>query len=101
MLVEGQLVLALLVLGQGARLTFRTDRLDDLRHADALFAAGQYHNARAAYTAVVARAPRLAPALLRLGIVYAVRNERAAANQQLAYALDAGLSQPDYELARL
>ena len=96
-----QLVLALLLLWQGARLTFRPDQLDDLRHADALFAAGQYHNARAAYTAVVARAPRLAPALLRLGIVYAVRNERAAANEQLAYALDAGLSQADYELARL
>jgi Tfp pilus assembly protein PilF len=96
-----RLLLALLLLWQGARLTFRPDRLDDLRHADALFAAGRYHNARAAYTAVVTRAPRLAPALLRLGIVYAVRNERTAANEQLAYALDAGLSQADYELARL
>ncbi len=96
-----QLVLVLLLLGQGARLTFRPDRLDDLRRADALFAAGQYHDARAAYAAVVMRAPRLASALLRLGIVYAVRNERAAANEQLARALDAGLSQTDYELARL
>jgi tetratricopeptide (TPR) repeat protein len=96
-----QLVLTLLLLWQGARLTFRPDGLDDLRHADALFAAGRYHSARAAYTAVVARSPRLAPALLRLGIVYAVRNERAAANEQLAYALDTGLSQADYELARL
>jgi hypothetical protein len=95
------LLLALLLLGQGARLAFRPDRMDDLRHADALFAAGRYHNARAAYTALVTRAPRMAPALLRLGIVYAVRNERAAANQQLAYALGAGLSQTDYELARL
>jgi tetratricopeptide (TPR) repeat protein len=94
-------LLALLLLWQGARLTFRPDRLDELRHADALFAAGRYHNARAAYIAVVTRAPRLAPALLRLGIVYAVRNERAAANEQLAYALDAGLSQADYGLARL
>ena len=56
-----QLVLALLLLWQGARLTFRPDRLDDLRHADELFAAGRYHNARAAYTAVVTRAPRMAP----------------------------------------
>jgi Tfp pilus assembly protein PilF len=96
-----QLVLVLLLLGQGARLTFRPDRLDELRHADALFAAGRYYEARAAYTALVTRAPRLAPALLRLGVVYAVRNERAAANEQLAYALDAGLSQADYELARL
>jgi hypothetical protein len=95
-----QLVLVLLLLWQGARLTFRPDQLDDLRHADALFAAGQYYSARAAYTAVVMRAPRLAPALLRLGIIYAVRNERAA-NEQLANALDAGLSQSDYELARL
>jgi tetratricopeptide (TPR) repeat protein len=96
-----QLVLALLLLWQGARLAFRPDRLDELRHADALFADGQYHNARAAYIKVVTRAPRLAPALLRLGIVYAVRNERAAANEQLAYALDAGLSPADYDLARL
>lgn len=95
-----QLLLALLLLWQGARLTFRPDQLDDLRHADALFQAGQYHGARAAYTAVVARAPRLAAAQLRLGIVYAVRNERAA-NAQLTYALGTGLSQSDYELARL
>ena len=96
-----QLVFVMLLIWQGARLTFRADQLDDLRHADALFAAGRYHSARAAYTAVLARAPRMAPALLRLGIVYAMRNERAAANEQLAYALDAGLSQTDYELARL
>ncbi|MEO7910622.1 MAG: tetratricopeptide repeat protein [Roseiflexaceae bacterium] len=96
-----QLVLVLLLLWQSARLTFRPDRLDELRDADALFTAGQYHQARAAYTAVVTRAPRLAPALLRLGIVYAIRNERAAANEQLAYAIDARLSQADYELARL
>jgi hypothetical protein len=96
-----QLVLVLLLLGQGARLAFRPDQLDDLRNADALFAAGRYYDARAAYVAMVARTPRLAPALLRLGIVYALRNERAAANQQLAYALDAGLNRADYELARL
>ncbi|MEP7190666.1 MAG: hypothetical protein ABI901_15860, partial [Roseiflexaceae bacterium] len=96
-----QLVLALLLLWQGARLTFRPDQLDELRDADALFADGHYHNARAAYAAVVARAPRLAPALLRLGIVYAVRNERVAANEQLADAIAAGLSQADYQLARL
>jgi Tfp pilus assembly protein PilF len=102
MLISGApLLLALLLLAQGARLTFRPDRMDDLRRADALFAAGQYYNARAAYAALVSRAPRLAPALLRLGIVYAVRNERRAANEQLACALDAGLSQGDYELARL
>jgi tetratricopeptide (TPR) repeat protein len=96
-----QLVLALLLLWQGARLTFRPDELDDLRDADALFAHGRYHAARAAYAAVVLRTPRLAPALLRLGIVYAVRNERVAANEQLTHAINAGLSQADYELARL
>ena len=96
-----QIILVVIVLGQGARLTFRPDGMDDLRQADALFAAGHYHDARAAYIAIVEHAPRLAPALLRLGIVYAVRNERVAADQQLAYALDAGLSQANYELARL
>jgi Tfp pilus assembly protein PilF len=94
-------LIVLLVLWQGARLVFRPDRMDDLRRADALFAAGRYHDARAAYAAVVTRAPRLAPARLRLGIVYAVRDERAAASEQLAYALAVGLGQADYELARL
>jgi len=96
-----QLFIVLLVLWQGARFASRPDILDDLRHADALFAAGRYHDARAAYAAVVMRAPRLASARLRLGIVYAVRNERVAANEQLAYALGIGLSQSDYELARI
>jgi Tfp pilus assembly protein PilF len=96
-----QLLIVMLALWQGARFVFRPDRLDDLRDADGLFATGQYHHARAAYAAVVVRAPQLGSALLRLGIVYAVRNERAAANEQLAYALGAGLDQGDYELARL
>ncbi|HEU5100098.1 MAG TPA: tetratricopeptide repeat protein [Roseiflexaceae bacterium] len=96
-----QLFMVLLALWQSARIVFRPDRLDDLRHADALFAAGRYHDARAAYAAVLMRAPRLATAVLRLGIVYAVRNERAAADEQLAYALSVGLGQGDYDLARL
>jgi predicted Zn-dependent protease len=96
-----QLFIVLLALWQGMRFAFRSDSLDDLRRADRLLAAGQYHDARAEYTAIVARTPRLATALLRLGIVYAVRNERVAANLQLAHALGAGLSQGDYELARL
>jgi Tfp pilus assembly protein PilF len=96
-----RVLIVLLVLWQGGRLVFRPDSMDDLRRADALFAAGRYHDARAAYAAIVTRVPRLAPALLRLGIVYAVRSEREAANEQLAYALAIGLGQADYELARL
>jgi Tfp pilus assembly protein PilF len=96
-----QLLIAVLVLWQGLRFAFRPDTLNDLRQADALFAAGRYHDARAAYAAITMRAPHMATALLRLGIVYALRNERAAANEQLAYALGAGLSPGDYDLARL
>ena len=95
------LVLALGLFAQGARLVFRPDARDDLRRADALFAAGHYHDARAAYAAIVRRAPRSGPALARLGIVYAVRGERPAATETLAAALGAGVSWPEHELVRL
>jgi Tfp pilus assembly protein PilF len=85
----------------GARMVFRPDPLDDLRRADGLFAAGRYHDARAAYAAIVARSPRFAPALVRLGAVYTLRGERAAANETLAFAIGLRPSQADYELARL
>jgi tetratricopeptide (TPR) repeat protein len=94
-------MLALAALGQAARWVFRPDPLDDLRHADALFLAGRYHDARAAYVALTSRAPRFAPAFVRLGIVYAVRDERASANETLSTALGLGLSQGDRDLVRL
>ena len=93
--------LALGLLWQGARLVFRPDVQDDLRRADALFAAGQYHDARAAYAAIAGRSPRSAQALVRLGIVYAVRGERAAATETLATALGIGVSRPEHDLVRL
>jgi hypothetical protein len=95
------LVLALVVLGQGARLVFHPDALDDLRQGDALFAAGRYHAARAAYVALVREYPAEPRALLRLGIVYAVRDERDLATQALAGALGAGLAGGERDLARL
>src|SRR5437763_14988284 len=82
-----RLVLALLILWQGARFVFRIDPLDDLRRADVLFSARRYHAARAAYAGIVARAPRYAPPLVRLGMVYVVRDERGPANETLAYAI--------------
>ena len=51
------LALALGILWQGARLVFRPDVQDELRRANALFAAGRYYDARAAYVSIVARWP--------------------------------------------
>src|SRR6185436_19968394 len=95
-----QLALALIVVWQGARLVFRPDPLDDLRRADALFVAGRYHDARTFYAALAARVPGFALARARLGIVYAVRNERSAAGEELARALGLGLDQRDRDLVR-
>jgi Flp pilus assembly protein TadD len=89
------------VLWQGARLVFRPDPQDDMRRADALFAARRYTAARDAYAAIVRGHPRAATALLRLGIVHAVRHEYDAAGQALAAAIGAGLSGTDLDLARL
>jgi tetratricopeptide (TPR) repeat protein len=91
----------MLVLWQAARLVFHAEPLDDIRRADALFTAGRYHDARAAYKTIVARWPRFAPAVVRLGAVYAVRGEHAAADETLAHAVGMGLGQADYQLARL
>lgn len=95
------LALALLVLWQAAGLVFRADPLNELRRADVLFVAARYHDARLAYGAIVQRRPDFAPALVRLGIVYAVRDERDAADKALASALGRGLSRRDYDLVRL
>jgi tetratricopeptide (TPR) repeat protein len=96
-----QLALALIVVWQSARLVFRPDPLDDLRRADALFVAGRYHDARTFYAALAARVPGFALTHARLGIVYAVRNERAAADEAFARALGLGLDQRDRDLVRL
>ncbi|HEX9373551.1 MAG TPA: hypothetical protein VF897_21235 [Roseiflexaceae bacterium] len=93
--------LALAALSQGARLVFRSDPQDGLRQADALFAAGRYHDARTAYGLLVARAPALGVARTRLGIVYAVRDERAAANETLAAAIGLRLAPREHDLVRL
>jgi predicted Zn-dependent protease len=94
-------LLALLIVWQAARLVFRPDNNDALRAADALFAAGRYHDARLAYADLLTKRPQLAPALVRQGIVATIRGERAAADQALSAALGARLSQPEYDLVRL
>lgn len=95
------MAVALGLLWQGARLVFQPDSRDDLRRADALFAAGRYHDARAAYAAIVDRHPRFAAGLLRLGVVCAVRGERDAATQALALAIAAGADPAEREVIRL
>jgi len=94
-------LLILLVLWQAARFVFRSDLNDELRAADALFAARRYHDARAAYSAILAHRPQFAPALIRLGIVATIRDERIVADQVLAAALGLKLSPPEFDLVRL
>jgi tetratricopeptide (TPR) repeat protein len=96
-----RIVAALIVIGLGARLTFRPDRLDALRRADSLFVARRYHDARAAYAALVASAPDFALARARLGMVFAIRNERTAADESLARAIGLGLDDRYRDLTRL
>ncbi|MFN8503819.1 hypothetical protein [Kouleothrix sp.] len=95
------LAAALLLLGIAARAVFAPDPRDDLRRADALFLAGRYHDARAAYAALTARWPRFAPGWLRLGVVSALRAEPAAADTALLAAVGAGAAPADLALARL
>jgi Flp pilus assembly protein TadD len=94
-------LLILVVLLQAARFVFRSDPNDELRLADALFATRRYHDARAAYLAMLSRTPQFAPALIRLGIVATIRDERTVADHALVAALGSRLSRPEYELVRL
>lgn len=93
--------LALVILWQGARLAFRPDPRDDLRHIDSLFITGRYHDALLAADALVAREPRFAPAFARLGMLHAIRNDQPAASRALAFAIGLGLSEDDRDLVRL
>lgn len=94
-------LLAGLALALAARLAFRADPRDDLRRADALFRAARFYDARAAYTALAARAPALPEAWLRLGMLGALRGEPAAADRAFLAALAAGAAPPDQALIRL
>lgn len=90
LLLLAALTAALLVL------VFRPDPRNHLRAADKLFAAGRYYEALAAYTPLV---PELPAAELRLGMVRALRGERAAAERALRSAMQRGLADDDYHLA--
>ncbi|GAB4207267.1 MAG: tetratricopeptide repeat protein [Roseiflexaceae bacterium] len=96
-----RLALVLAVLWQGFLLVAARSPLDDLRRADALFLAGRYHDALAAYRGMTAAQPRFALAWVRRGMVETVRGEHDAASRSLATALGLGLRGDDYALARL
>jgi hypothetical protein len=95
------LILALAILWQAARLTFRPDRQDDLRRVDALFVSGRYYDALSLALALTHREPRLAAGWARLGLLRAVRDEQSLASQALGYAIGLGLRGHEYDLARL
>lgn len=102
-IVPAQLLVALAVLWQGALLVFRPDAHDDLRRADARFAQGRYHDARAAYgrLAPAAHDDLRAEVYARLGMVQAVRGELPAASRSLGYAVGLGLDGSTLDLVRL
>ncbi len=76
------LALLLLLLAQAGRLVFQPDIRDDLRHADALFIQGRYHEALQHYRRLEQRSDSL-DVVLRLGMVQSVRGEYAPAEQAL------------------
>jgi len=95
------LALALAILWQAARLTFRPDPRDDLRRLDAQFAAGRYHDALNSALALTHRQPGYAPGWARLGMLRAIRDEQTWASQALGYAIGLGLRRPgDKEQAK-
>lgn len=94
-------ILALATLALAAHLVFQPDPRDVLRQADALFTAGRYHDALAAYRQVTRHAPGDATARLRLGMVLVIRGEGPAASRELGRALGLGIDPAETALARL
>ena len=94
-----ELLGALVILALGARLVYRPDAQATLRHADALFAAERYYQARGLYRDTAGGPDgRL---LLRRGMIAAVRGEGLAAGRNFALALALGVHGDDYDLTRL
>jgi tetratricopeptide (TPR) repeat protein len=94
-------VFVLVLLVAVTRLTFQPDPHDVLRKADALFAAGRYHEAFHAYRALATHAPDFALARLRLAMTLVVRGEGPAASREFGWALKLGLNDAAMMLARL
>ncbi|NJN17676.1 MAG: tetratricopeptide repeat protein [Oscillochloris sp.] len=86
------------LLATAALLIIQPDSREDLRVADRLFLAGQYHDALVAYNAVSAQ---FAEAQLRLGMLRVLRGEPAAAERALHSALQRGLRPGLYQQALL
>ncbi len=95
--------LARLVVLAGALLLLSgaTAAPDALRRADALFAAGRYHAALAAYRDLARTAPHDPLPAARRGMVETVRGESEAAGRSLGFAIGRGLGGRDHDLARL
>src|SRR5689334_22867141 len=96
-----QIVLVLVVLWQATHLIFQPDVQDILRHGDALFTIGRYHDAYTTYQMFTTQAPGRANAFARLGMVQAVRGDLPEADRSLAYALSLGVRGREYDLVRL
>jgi Flp pilus assembly protein TadD len=99
--IASQLLLALAILWQSARLAVRPDPHDELRQVDSMFVAGRYHEALGSALDLTSRAPRFAPGWSRLGMLRAIRGERDWASQALGYAIGLGLQGGDFDLVRL
>jgi thioredoxin-like negative regulator of GroEL len=91
--------LLLALLSATALLALRPDPRDALRAADRLFLGGHYYDALRAYQLIDPRA--LPEAALRLGMIRAIRGERAPAERALRLAMQSGLRPADYQLALL
>jgi hypothetical protein len=92
------LLLTAMVLAAAALLITRLAPRDELREADLLLGAGRYYEALAAYGRL---APASPAAELRLGMVRAIRGERAPAERAIRAAMQRGLPSADYHLGLL
>lgn len=95
-----RIALPLILMGLAARVTFEPDTRDDIRQADKLLMQQQFYHALQEYTAL-AQHTSLVELSLRLGILYTVRGEYAAAEPYLRQAIHANLSDEWHDLAVL
>lgn len=90
LLTLAQLVLAVILLTQAARLTFQPNPRDDLRRGDALLVSGRYYDALQTFEQLAAQR-EWGEASLRVGIVREVRGEHVLAVRALYTALGQGV----------
>ncbi len=95
-----QVLIAIPLVAQSARMVFHNDWRDDLRQGDQYFATGQYYTALQTYTTLADQVDH-AEIALRIGIIRAIRGEYDQAEYALWQALHGRLAPDARDLAVL